>query len=91
MNRILLTLLALLTGLSASGGSAEARTCAVSETEIGVLAVLVAKDCAADVAGQKAELLSLTPKTQPGLVVPTAHSMAAHTETVLIGIDRARE
>lgn len=90
MNRLLLTLLALMTGLVAQVSPAAAAVRAGGETEIGASAARQVSEAAVQaIAGTPREIAA-----RPGLPVSLADRVArlglAQT-TVLTGIDRARE
>jgi hypothetical protein len=91
MTRFLLTLLALLSGLTLSGGSAEARICAVGGAEIGAASAQTDGERTA-----RQALACRAPQAVRGERVRPYGSGAApypqvHVATVLIGPDRARE
>ena len=90
--RLLLALLAMLTGLSVSGGSAEARACAVgSEAEVSLLEALSCADCAAEAEMAVAPLVL----NAAGLAVQSAAEVCQVAVfaplTVMLKADRARE
>lgn len=90
MTRFLLTLLALLTGLTVSGGSAEARICGAGNEQVG-LAEASADACL--VAGHEASSISFAPSG--AAIEPARHAImvsdAAPVITVRLLADRARE
>jgi hypothetical protein len=90
-NRLFITLLALLTGLAAQVGPAQARACAASSAEIGAVASVAMErgqaipDALALSAGAGAERMASECRA---LAAPNDHS---RFPAVLTGIDRARE
>jgi len=91
MIRLLLSLLALVSGLAVQGAPAQARLCAPHETEIGAQAPV---QMAAHVAVRVAAL-AVVPRAPSALTVgPVLRLPAAMVVAqpgVLIGIDRARQ
>lgn len=90
MTRFLLTMLALLTGLTVSGGSAEARICGLGGAQVGMAEAaaqesrpLTRESLAAPVFRQPAMVESGSPVSMPADAVPVA--------TVCLQADRARE
>ena len=90
-NRLFITLLALLTGLAAQVGPAQARACASSAAEIGA----VASEVSERRQSIPETLLSLPGAPRDRLVgesdAPSALCDQPLVSTVLTGIDRARE
>ena len=91
MSRLLLALLAILTGISASGGTAQARACAMGEAEVALLGVLVAAESASesDVAVEPKQLTA--PVRIDSALTALALPAFAVTAAVQIKADRARE
>lgn len=89
MTRILLALLALMTGLAAQLGPAQARSC-VAGTEVGAVAGHKASPARAVAAIEVCHPVQHTVTDSAHCVLPPM-AQAATTPTVLIGIDRARE
>ncbi|MCB2059165.1 MAG: hypothetical protein R3E09_08040 [Novosphingobium sp.] len=90
-NRLFITLLALLTGLAAQVGPAQARSCAASSAEIGAVASVMAE-------GRLAipESLAFATGAPRERKASEFHALATRSEVrlvpaVLTGIDRARE
>jgi hypothetical protein len=89
--RLVLTLLALLTGLAAQLSPAQARICAGVDTEIGEVSgtsIAQRRSAAAVLAHPPIKRLALHEQAAPGLV-PARVALAV--PGVLQGIDRARE
>src|SRR5262245_43002488 len=89
MTRLMLALLALLTGLATQLNTAQARACASPETEIGAIAGMrVSQPCAAVVMPVPAPI-------EHRLLVqensPAPAAFAVVVSPVLPGVDRARE
>lgn len=90
-NRLLLTLLALLTGLAAQGSPAQARGCAANRAEIGVcvqLSVVQEQRVSAAQESLSGSVLAHDDTAFPAMALPQA---AAQAPAVRIGVDRARE
>jgi hypothetical protein len=89
MTRLLLTLLALLTGLAAQTVPAQSRICATSGAEVAVELPAIGKIVAhASKIASKPRSSIDVPVRQSGFVTP---QLAVFVPPVLIGIDRARE
>jgi hypothetical protein len=91
MNRLFLAFMALLAGLLAQGGPAQARDCAPGASQVGAVQAPVAQ---ASVASQAQQAISGALRSDKP--ADTAKSAVASLQTVLtptvhIGIDRARE
>lgn len=90
MNRLLLTLLALLTGLAAQASPAAATARSGGETEIERSETQLARH----VEAAAAVAIALAGQVQPLVAAPPSalpSQLALPTRAVLIGIDRARE
>jgi hypothetical protein len=90
MTRLLLALLALLSGLAAQLNTAQARSCSGSATEIGMSAVVGAAQpsvaaCAQAVWPPEDRRIRIDTR------MPAAEPLRLPTATVLQGVDRARE
>ena len=91
MSRLLLALLAILTGISASGGNAQVRACAMGEAEVALLSALAGAESTneSDVAAAP-EQLTTPVRIDAALTALTLPASLA-TSTVHIKADRARE
>jgi hypothetical protein len=92
MIRLLLTLLALLTGLVAQTAPAQARMCGVSETEIG--AVEGARSGSRTAAGQSSAIdapVARQERRDREFARVRPASIRIYVPTVQLGIDRAHE
>ncbi len=91
MNRLLLAFMALLAGLLAQGGPAQARDCGPGATQVGALEASVSQVCIASHA-QKASI-GIPLGDQPFEIGTPAITtlLTVLAPTVRIGIDRARE
>ncbi len=90
MNRVLLTLIALLTGLVAQVSPAQARLCAGADVEIGASARVGAVRSEARVANL--DLVRAKRQRVPIAITRTVWlPLQVAVATVLVGIDRARE
>ena len=90
-NRLFITLLALLTGLAAQVGPAQARACASSAAEIGAMTSV-----ASERRQSAPEALLSLPATPRSRLADESESLSAPGDcrivsAVLTGIDRARE
>ncbi len=90
MNRLLLALIALLTGLAAQGAPAQAWVCLGHDTEIGAGVSAKAATLAAVLAKPRAvRQFAETARAAPDAALPEAFALPV--QTVRIGIDRARQ
>ena len=90
MNRLFLTLLALLTGLVTQAAPAQAALCTAGETEIGAVDASGSSRLVAAVAAGEATVGVAEPCPDAGSF-PVLAQGAPPVAAVLIGIDRSRE
>ena len=91
MSRLLLTLLALLSGLAAYGGEAQARGSSMGEAEVALLEALAAADCVSESVIPAPAPAPVTPVAlYSGAALPVSPRAALHL-AVYLKADRARE
>lgn len=91
MNRLLLAFMALLAGLLAQGGPAQARDCAPGASQVGALEAPIAQVCIASQAQQASICISRGDEPSESGTAAIATLQTVVTPTVHIGIDRTRE
>ena len=91
MSRLLLTLLALLTGLTVSGGYAHAQLCGPGDTQIGAVEAAPGSEQPAAVAVATLQAFSHSPAATGLRPCAAPQRRQVLVPTVMLGADRARE
>lgn len=91
MTRFLLTLLALITGFTVSGGSAQAQLCGPGDTQIGAVEAAPGGEHLAAFAVAALQPSTHRPAASGFRPCAAPQRRQVHVPTVMLGADRARE